>query len=257
MHRDRLRQVAVTVSAVVCAFGTLVGLGVLGRRVEESAGGSLAADATLIAPAGPAFSIWSVIYLGLAGYLVWQWLPGNTSAQRARTTGWYAGASMLLNAAWLLVTQQGWLWLSVLVIFALAAVLKVIVGRVAATPAQGWADRVLVDGTFGLYLGWVAVAACANIAAALVASGVPATGTGPTVATVAVLLAVLALGAFYAHRYGGRLALAAAMAWGVGWVAYGRLADAPASLPVAVAAIVVAAGLALAPWAARSRSRAA
>ena len=72
---DRRRQVVVTVSEVLCVVGTLVGVGVLGTRVEESSGGSLAADATLLAPAVPAFSIWSVIYLGLGAYTVWQWLP--------------------------------------------------------------------------------------------------------------------------------------------------------------------------------------
>ncbi|MEO6018701.1 MAG: hypothetical protein ABIP45_00440 [Knoellia sp.] len=67
---DRTRQLGVTLAEVFCIVGTLVGVGVLGARVEESAGGSLAADATLLAPAGPAFSIWSVVYLGLAAYTV-------------------------------------------------------------------------------------------------------------------------------------------------------------------------------------------
>ena len=50
-----------TVAEIGCILGTLVGVGVLGTRVEESSGGALAADATLLAPASPAFSIWSVI----------------------------------------------------------------------------------------------------------------------------------------------------------------------------------------------------
>ena len=45
---DRRRQVVVTVSEVLCVVGTLVGVGVLGTRVEESSGGSLAADATSV-----------------------------------------------------------------------------------------------------------------------------------------------------------------------------------------------------------------
>ena len=68
-----------TVAEIGCILGTLVGVGVLGTRVEESSGGALAADATLLAPASPAFSIWSVIYGGLAAYTIWQWLPANTA----------------------------------------------------------------------------------------------------------------------------------------------------------------------------------
>lgn len=232
-----------TVSGVLCVVGTLVGTGVLGTRVQESSGGALAADATLLAPAGPAFSIWSVVYLGLLGYVVWQWLPAHTTDERARQTGWWAGASMLLNAAWLLVTQQGWLWVSVGVIVALAVVLKVVISRLTRLPARGVVDRVLLDGTFGLYLGWVAVATCANVAATLVASGVSAEGTGAEVVTLVALAVVLGLAAWYATRFGGRVAVALAMAWGLGWVAYGRLVDGPESTLVGVSAAVVAAAV--------------
>ncbi|HEU5242259.1 MAG TPA: hypothetical protein VFU25_09605 [Ornithinibacter sp.] len=111
---DRLRQVGVTAAEVFCVLGTLVGVGVLGTRVAESSGGALAADATLLAPAGPAFAIWTPIYLGLAGFTVYQWLPTQAAEPRHRAIGWLAAASMVLNAAWLLVTQQDWIWLSVL-----------------------------------------------------------------------------------------------------------------------------------------------
>ena len=55
---DRVRQVLVTASAVFMVVGTLFGIGLIGTRVEESAGGSLSATATLLAPAVRAFSIW-------------------------------------------------------------------------------------------------------------------------------------------------------------------------------------------------------
>ena len=126
---DRLRQVAVTVAELFCVLGTLVGVGAIGTRVAESAGGALAADATLIAPAGPAFAIWTPIYLGLAGFTVFQWLPTQTAEPRHRAVGWLAAASMVLNAAWLLVTQQDWIWVSVVVMAALVATLGLLVRR--------------------------------------------------------------------------------------------------------------------------------
>lgn len=247
MNTDLVNRLIVTAAAVCCAVGTLVGTGVIGTRVEESSGGALAADATLIAPAGPAFSIWSVIYLGLAAYVVWQWLPAQSGSARARAIAWWAGASMLLNAGWLLVTQQGWLWISVLVIVALAVVLMVIMARLGEHPPRGWGDRIAVDVTFGLYLGWVAVAVCANVAATLVDAGAPATGTGPEVLTVALLAGVLALALFYLRRFRAgrriRWPVAVAMAWGVGWIAYGRLGDQPASTLVGLSAAAVCAGI--------------
>ena len=143
-----------------------------GPACEESSGGALAADATLLAPAGPAFSIWSVVYVGLAGYTVWQWFPANAVTERTRRTGWLIALSMLLNAAWLLVTQQGWIWVSVVVIVALVLVLGLTLVGLAAYEPRTRLERVVVDGTIGLYTGWVAVATCANVAAALVDSGV-------------------------------------------------------------------------------------
>ncbi|MFN8196052.1 MAG: tryptophan-rich sensory protein [Nocardioidaceae bacterium] len=235
---DRARQVAVTLAELFCIVGTLVGTGVLGTRVAESSGGALAADATRLAPAGPAFSIWSVIYLGLAAYTVHQWLPGQAARPRQRATGWLAAASMVLNAVWLLVTQQDWIWASVVVIALLVVTLGVLVRRLTELAADGPRDRLVMDGTFGLYLGWVTVATCANVTAALVDSGVD---PGPPVADVAAVLVVTAaaaIGVLLARRLGGRWAVAAAASWGLAWIAVGRLADEPRSVATAVAALL-------------------
>lgn len=238
---DRRRQVAVTISEVLCVLGTLVGVGALGgTRVEESSGGALAADATLLAPAGPAFSIWSAIYLGLAAYTVWQWLPDQATDTRHQRIGWLAAASMLLNAAWLLVTQQGWIWVSVLVIAALAVVLGVLVRRLTERPSYGLAEAVIVDGTFGAYLGWVCVATCANVTAALVSSGVDPGKPVSELAAVAVLAVAAGVAVLLARRLGGRYAVALAIAWGLLWIAVGRATDEPRSSLTAWAAIAAA-----------------
>ncbi len=237
---DRLRQLAVVGSEIACIVGTLVGIGRLGTRVEESSGGSLAADATLIAPGRPAFAIWSVIYCGLAAYTIWQLLPAHAASPRARAIGWLAAASMLLNAVGLLVTQVRWLWVSVLVILGLTLVLGVLVQRLHEQAAGGTMEKVVVDGTFGLYLGWVCVATCANITATLVASGVRPGQAVAESAAVVVLAVAAGVGVLLARRLGGRYAVAAAAAWGLGWVAWARFADAPRSPVTGVSALVAA-----------------
>jgi hypothetical protein len=252
-QRLRVRQLAVTVAAVFCVFGTLVGTGVIGTRVAESSGGDLAADATLIAPAGPAFSIWSVIYLGLAAYTLWQWRPANAATERHRRTAWLAALSMVLNATWLLVTQVGWLAVSVFVIIALLVTCAMIVDRLTQEPARGRLELAVVDGTFGLYLGWVCVAVCANIAATLVAWGVPATGVVPTVLTVVVLAAVVVVAARLGRVFGGNWFVAAGIAWGLAWVAVARLTDRPQSMVLGFAAIAAAVAVLLVTRQARER----
>lgn len=242
---DLSRRITVTASEVFCVVGTLFGIGVLGTRVEESSGGALGADATLLAPAGPAFSIWSVIYAGLLAYTIWQWLPRNASSPRHRAVGWLAAASMILNATWLLVTQAGWIWLSVVVIVALAVVLGLLLAALQRHPAESPAEKVITDGTFGLYLGWVTAATCANVTAAGVSSGWDLGAVGNQVLAVAVIVVAIGLGVLFTFRLGPRFTVTAALAWGLVWIGVGRSTSDPQSTAVAVAAFVAAAVLLL------------
>ncbi len=245
--RDRVRLIAVTVAEALCVIGTLAGVGVFGGpEVAQAAGGALSADATLIAPATQAFSIWSVIYVGLAAYTIWQWLPGQRTAARHRRIGWWVAASMLLNALWLLVVQAGWLWASVAVIVALVVVLGVAARLVAVLPATGRVDTVVTDGTLGLYLGWVSVAVCANITAALVGAGVRPAEPVSEVIAAAVLLVAGGVGVLLATRTAGNVAIGLAMAWGIGWIAVARLTGEPASTLTGATAVVVATAVAAA-----------
>lgn len=203
-------------------------------------GGALAADATLLAPAGTAFSIWSVIYIGLAAYTVWQWLPSQTTREVHRRLGYPIAVSMVLNAAWLLVTQQGAIWLSVLVIIALALTLGVIMRSLTVRPGREKTDKVILDGTFGLYLGWVSVATAANITAAFVSSGFDPHPFWANIMAVLVLVVVVGLGALFTNRLGGRWAVAGAMSWGLAWISVGRFTDEPFSVVTGLAAALAA-----------------
>lgn len=240
MDRDLLRRLFVTASAVLCAVGLLFGTGLIGQRVAESAGGALSDEATLLAPDGPAFSIWSVIYAGLVAYVVWQWLPRNAGSERERSIGWLAGLSMILNGSWLLVTQADLIWLSVVVILALALVLGLLVRNLQRHADDSWPGRIIVDGTHGLHLGWVTAASCANIAAAGAASGWEPQGSLAPALAVIVIAVAAALHGLYQIAFGARLAVAAAMTWAFSWIAIGRIAGDPQSVAVAIAAIVAA-----------------
>ncbi|MFW6772689.1 hypothetical protein ACOACO_00260 [Nocardioides sp. CPCC 205120] len=244
---DRARQVAVSVAYVACVVGNLFGAGVVGPVEVSTAGNeAFAADSSLLTPAGSAFSIWSVVYAGLTLHLVVQWLPSRATAARHRVTGWLVAAAALLNAAWLTASLQGYLWTSVVVIVALLAVLVEIVRRLTRHPAgraPGHRDRLeplAVDGTFGLYVGWVGVAAVANVAAASTAHGAARTGDVAVAVAVVVLVGVALAAVVMARAWGGRAAVALAQAWGLAWVAYGRLAGDPESPVVGLVAGVAA-----------------
>ena len=236
------RRLAVSLAFLLAMAGTAVGVGAFGGSpIDEAAGGLLSADATHLAPATPAFRIWSVIYLGLGAYTLWQWWDRRDE----RRIAGLAIASLLLNAAWILVVQAGAIALSVVVILVLLGVLGALFRRLAARPPAGALERLVVDGTFGLYLGWVSVATCANIAAALKAAGFGGFGA-PEVLAVAVLAVVAVVGVALTRAGRRPVAAPAAIVWGVLWIAVGRATDAPPSSAVAIAGVVVAAVIVLA-----------
>src|SRR5690554_6074995 len=234
---DLVRQLVVLVSLLVAIVGGVVGSGAFGGTpIAEAAGGALSADATLIAPAGPAFSIWSVIYLGLAAYTVWQLLPGQRASERQRRLGYPMAASLVLNGAWILSVQAGLLWLSVVVIALLVIVLAIAFRACIAHRPSSWVEAIVVDGVVGLYLGWVSIATAANTAAWLTVLGFDGWGIDPDVWGVAVIAVAALIGVGLAVGGRGRLSPAVSLSWGLSWVAAGRLAADPYSVPVGVAA---------------------
>lgn len=241
-HTPLLAPILTAAAMALAIAGAFLGSGaVVGTPVQDAAGGWLSADGTILAPGSGAFSIWSIIYLGLLLYAVVQFLPSRRqNVMHRRLRGW-AAASGLLNALWLGVVQLGWLALSVVVIFALLATLCVILVILRRSPESNLLDRVAVGGTFGLYLGWVSVAAVANVSALLAASGCTSFGLPVPVIAGVVLLAVAAIGVGTAIYSRGRLGPGLAMAWGLAWITVGRTDGGLESTPVAVIAAIAAA----------------
>jgi hypothetical protein len=236
---DRVRQVAVVLGTALAVVGAFLGSGAAGGTpIQDAAGGAFAADATMLAPAVPAFSIWSAIYLGLIAYAVYQALPRQAGRAVHRAVGWWTLASVLLNAAWILVVQAGPLSLAVIVV--LLAVLVVILARLRTIRASGWAEAIVVHGTMGLYLGWVLIATVANVAAVLVGGGFTGAGLSPEAWGVMVLIAAGAIAVALAVWDRGRLAPAFGTAWGVFWIGVARASGTPHSWEVALTAFVVA-----------------
>jgi len=244
--RDRVRQVTVLVGAIVAIGGAAVGSGAFGGQpIADAADGALSATATPLAPDTPAFSIWSLIYLGLGVFAVVQALPRRGADPRLRAVSWWVLASMLLNAAWIGVVQAGSVGGSVVVMLALLAVLSVVFVRLVRLAHTGTATSLITDLTMGLYLGWVSVATLANIAAFLTVAD------GATAWSVIVLAAGAVLSVAYAVFGRGRpsviIPVGLAMAWGLWWIGVGRTDGPLVDDTVATAAFAAATIALLAP----------
>ncbi len=237
--RDIVRQITVGASAVIALVGAFVGSGAAGGTpIQDAAGGALSATSTPIAPDAPAFSIWSVIYLGLIAYAVWQFLPKQSSAERHRRLGYWVAASLILNAAWILSVQFDLLALSLPIIAVLLGVLGWAFVLCLRFRPSGAIDALLTDGTIGLYLGWVSIATAANAAAVFTVAGFDGFGLSPDVWAVIVLIVASAVGVMLAIVGHGRIAPAISLSWGIAWVAVGRLTGELISTPTGITAII-------------------
>jgi len=242
-HRvsDLVRQIAVISATCYMLVAAAVGSGLLGGTpVQDLQDGALAADGSYLAPAGPAFSIWTVIYLLLVAYAIWQALPSQRARVRQRDLGWWIALTAVLNGTWLVLAQFTTLPLTVAGIVLLLAALCVTFVQTERSPAEGLADRILIDATTGLHLGWVSLATVANVSAWLTAEGPQEWAGAADAAGIAVLVAVGVLGIALARGSTWRVTPGLALVWGLAWIAEGRLEGEPESTAIGVTAAVVA-----------------
>ena len=119
-------------------------------------------------PAGYVFSIWSVIYLALAAFVVYQALPSQRSSPRLKRIDSLFLVSSAANSLWILLWHFELFLATVLVMVILLVVLIAIyrrldVGRARVSLAERW----FVHLPFSIYLGWITVATIANVTATL------------------------------------------------------------------------------------------
>ncbi|RLK48097.1 tryptophan-rich sensory protein [Microbacterium telephonicum] len=248
---DLLRQIVVISAVVFMIIAAMVGTGLLGgTNVRDLQGGALDADATVLAPGRPAFSIWSLIYLLMIAYAIWQALPSQRARTRQRRAGWWVALTAVLNGGWLLAAQFTTLPLTVVAIVVLLAALGLTVRVLTVFRTESFTDRLLLDGTVGLHLGWVTLATVANVTAWLAAEVAPPMDAGAQAAWgVAVLAVVAVTGILVAvGTRGQRIAPPLAMAWGLVWIGVARLTGEPQAPAVAIAAFAAAVVVLAAPF---------
>ncbi len=114
----------------------------------------------LFVPAGFTFSIWGIIYLLITSFVIWQFLAKN-EIDTKKIGPWFA-ISSLFNGLWILTWHYVLIELSLIVMFGLLGVLIWVNGSIIQS--MGNLARI----TFGVYLGWISIAAIANFTALLV-----------------------------------------------------------------------------------------
>jgi len=126
----------------------------------------------LFVPAGYVFSIWGVIYLGLAAFAIYSITKKGLADPRVDAiTGWVI-ASNLFNLVWIFLWHYQQFPLTLVAMSGLLVSLLVIYVKLrVGLERRNWMGKLLVDTPFSIYLGWVTVAVVANISQVLYVLG--------------------------------------------------------------------------------------
>ena len=149
---------------------------------------------TLVTPAGYVFAIWGIIYVLLLAFVIYQALPSQKDKLFQKQIGLIFILSSLFNCVWLFLWQYDFITESVVVMFALLASLIAIYLRLNIGKAKvSLKEKLLVHLPFSVYLGWITIAAIANVASALVSANWGGFGLSPETWAVTVLIIALVI----------------------------------------------------------------
>lgn len=161
-------------------------------------------------PAGFTFSIWSIIYLGLLLFTVYQFI---SKSFKPETISYLFIMNGLANMGWIMAWHYGYFFATLILMVVLLITLVLINLRINES---GWQVKL----PFQIYLGWICVATVANIAVYL--KYINWSGFGMAEVTWGMLMVLIAglIGVMLIFRVGW-IAAALAIAWGI-WGIYNK-----------------------------------
>ncbi len=184
---------------------------------------------TPITPSGFAFTIWSLIYLGLLAFSIYQIVGNNLSRFRSIRSLYIL--SCALNCSWIFFWVQERIDISFVIIAALFLVLLLINSR--SNSPKNYAEYWSVKAPFGLYFGWVTAATLVNLAVLLTSVNRPIS----SIIGALFILAAAAMGILIRVKFTSYL-FPLAVAWAATGIAVKQSGD--TWIVVASAAAVVA-----------------
>lgn len=169
---------------------------------------------SLFTPAGITFSIWSVIYLLLLAFVLWQWvrLRDTRTQEIYRQVSPYFILSSVFNISWILAWHFLYVWMSVIIMLAFLVTLTLAFLKLQQASLSTHSDRFFISLPLTTYLAWICVATIANIATALVSMNLSSYMLAPETWTV-IMMAVAFLLAIYITVTYKKPAFAAVVTW--------------------------------------------
>lgn len=154
---------------------------------------------SLFTPAGITFSIWSIIYLLLLGFIILQWR--NSDAYVFSKVSRLFWLSCLLNAGWILSWHYLQVSMSVTLMLLLLLTLAQLFLRIRQISVTKIEEKIFIRLPFTIYFAWICVATIANIAALLVSNNWDGYFFAPLTWTIVMMSVASLLALFIVNKY--------------------------------------------------------
>ncbi|TFG04063.1 MAG: hypothetical protein EU539_11675 [Promethearchaeota archaeon] len=193
--REILQIFNIVAYILTIVFNALSGTGIFNGK---TIGGVSDDYPNLFTPAGITFSIWSVIYLFLFIFVIYQardvFKTEKEDMPFIEQTSIFFILSCVFNSVWLIVWLYGFILLSLVVMLCLLGSLIIIYLRlnIALGDLTG-KEKIIVWVPFSLYLGWINIATIANTAAFLVSINWDGFGISPFTWTITIIIVAVIL----------------------------------------------------------------
>ncbi len=202
--------------AVLLGFAAMVvvnWLSVVGKINGVSTAAVSDAYPTMITPKGYTFSIWGIIYLLLLVYVLFQLFSKDLGkdGRMSKISFWFV-LSCVANIGWIFA----WHYRQIIVSAVVMAVLLFCLSRLlslASGAERTFGSMISLELPFGLYAGWITVAAIANIAVLLNDIGWDGFGI-PSYIWLIIVILIATFIAITATRDTLNIAYPAAVIWG-------------------------------------------
>jgi len=171
----RRSQIFLSILNVIGFLGTIVVNGLANALpINNKTTGELSDQyPNLFVPAGLTFSIWGLIYILLAIFVIYQvvvtFRKGEAGLDAFRKIGYLFFLSSLLNIGWIFAWQYEIVPLSlVIMLLLLGCLLAIYIKLGVGKKGPSIKEQYLVHLPFSVYLGWITIATIANVTALLV-----------------------------------------------------------------------------------------
>lgn len=228
MKRDRLESFAVIGAIVVTIlFNLLANLVPFGGRTTGEVSNLYP---TRVTPADYAFAIWSLIFVGLSLFAVYQASPLGRDDARLRSIRSLVVINCAANCAWLLLWHNLFIAGSFAAILVILSTLALIYARLRTTSAPAVphaliyknfllpqataraAEKIAIETPFAIYFAWITIATILNAAIWLRAVGWDGAGVSAEVWAALLIVAGLVI-AVAVHLLLGGAAYMLVFAW--------------------------------------------